>query len=327
MKKIILLLVLFGFIVGCNNDKKIKEERKLDIKKELNVNKIKIKIITFVPHKVLDAVVNSTKKSLIEKYNISKENIQVFNPNGNIDEIRTFVRTLNKNNTDLIISVSTPTTQAVLSSRHPSIPLVFSFVSDTASLNLSNFKNVTGISNVLNYAKGFELLKDILPNLSKICVVYNPSEPNSNYSYNQIVKYAKRQKPPVNVVARQFSKPDEISIVSSTVSDIDAFYVGGDNKLVNNIKLLLNTADLKRIPVFASDEGSVKEGAIGAYSIDYKKFGIKTSDLVIDVLNNNKSCNGIKIIMYDKGNRNINKSALKKLNIDTDSLLNYKIIE
>ena len=137
--------------------------------------------------------------------------------------------------------------------------------------------------------------------------------------------YARIQKPPVKVISRQFTKPDEISIVSSTVIGVDAFYVGGDNKLVKNIKLLLNIANNKKIPVFASDEGSVREGAIAAYSINYTQFGIKTAELSMQVLKNRKST-GINVIMYDKGECVINKTSLDKLNINFSNLKGCKVI-
>ena len=310
MKRLLLCTTLLALIfIGCQTNRKTNTN--------FDTTKFKVKIITFVPHEVLDAVVNSTQNSLIEDFNLPKDNISIFNPNGNLDEIRTYVRTLNTQNTDLIISVSTPATQAVLSSRHPSIPLLFSFVSDTASLNISSYNNVTGISNVLNYQKGFELLKQILPNAKSICVVFNPSEPNSNYSYNQIVENAKKQTPPITVITRQFTKTDEIGPTASTVSNIDAFYVGGDNKLVQNINQLLDVANNKKIPIFASDEGSVKAGAIAAFSIDYNDFGKETSKLAIDILKN-KSCLGIKILMYKEGKCVINRNSLINLQIDTN---------
>lgn len=320
LKKYSLFILFLIFIfISCT-------ERKDNKSIEVNYQSVKVKIITFVSHEVLDAVVNSTRNSLITDYNIPQNNIEVFNPNGNLDEIRAYVRTLNSRNTDVIISVSTPASQAVLSTRHPSIPLVFSFVSDTSSLSLSHYPNVTGISNVLNYEKGFELLKKLLPNLSRICVVYNPTEPNSNYSYNQIVENAKKQTPPVNVVTRQFSNDNEISITASTITNVDAFYVGGDNKLVKNIKLLLNVANNKNIPVFASDEGSVLAGAIAAYSIDYSKFGNETAKLTINVLSN-RSAKNIDVIMYSDGKNIINKTALNIFKIDYSKLTPYEEIK
>lgn len=324
MKKIYSIIFLMLFIVGCASDKGNNGKMGSD---EAELRNEKIKIITFVPHEVLDAVVDATKKSLIEKYDIPKKNIEVFNPNGNLDEIRTYVRALNRANTDLIVSVSTPTSQAVLSSRHPSIPLVFSFVSDANALSLHNYENVTGISNVLNYAEGFKLLKELIPNIISVCVIYNPTEPNSNYSFKQIKKNAELQAPPIKVQSRQFSNPEEISVIASTVSMVDAFYVGGDNVLVKNIKLLLNVAKQKNVPVFASDEGSVKEGAIAAYSIDYKKFGEKTGDLVYSVIKNNHSCNGIEMVMYDEGERVLNKKAINAYGIKINDLHKYKILK
>lgn len=314
LRTIFYVFLCCASIIGCSEEELDSFFEKNN--SNVNINEVNIKIITFVPHNVLDAVVDSTRNALINKFHISKDNISVFNPNGKLDEVRTYVRSLNSSNTNLVISISTPTTQVVLSELHPNIPLLFSFVSNVDVLKLSEKNNVTGISNVLDYPKGFELLNKIIPNISKLGVVYNPSEQNSYYSFTQIEKVAKLQDPIINVVARQFTKTDEISVTASTISDVNAFYVGGDNSLVKNIKLLLNVAEQRHIPVFASDEGSVKNGAIASYSINYSKFGEATASLAIKVLQNKKA-NKDDIIMYKEGDCVVNIEVLKKLNLES----------
>jgi putative ABC transport system substrate-binding protein len=317
MKKTLILIIGIIFLSAC--EKKPKDTT-------TQINDLHIHIITFKSHPVLDAVVNATKKSLINKYHIPKNNIKVFNPNGRLDEVRTYVRTLNSRNTDLIISVSTPTSQVVLSERHPNIPVLFSFVSDVKALKLKNYKNVTGISNVLDYKQGFKLLKTIFPNISKIGVLYNPSERNSNYSFLEIQKVAKNQKPIIDVIARQFTKSNEISLSAASIGKVDAFYVGGDNTLVSKLALLLKESNSKNIPVFASDEGSVKNGALAAYSIDYKKFGLATAEMAYNILKKGNTKNE-QIILYKKGECIANYKTLLKFNLMDKIPKSCKIIK
>ncbi|MCE5327883.1 MAG: ABC transporter substrate-binding protein [Planctomycetaceae bacterium] len=277
-----------------------------------------VHIVTFKSHEVLNSILNSTIESLVKSGEVTKENVHVYNPEGKLVELQAYVRTLNSRSTSLIIAVSTPATQATLSARHPNIPVVYSFVSNPAVLNTqNNEKNLTGIANVLDYAKGFELLKKILPTVKTVGVIYNPSEANSAFSFSQIAAEAKRQSPSVDIVAREFSKPEEISSVTATLPKVDAIFVGGDNTLVQNITLLLQVAETRRIPVFASDEGSVRRGAMAAYSIDYDAFGRKTAEIAIDVLHK-KQADGVAPYSYTEGRRVVNSEALKKLGITFD---------
>ncbi len=278
----------------------------------------KIHIVTYKSHEVLNSIVQATIDSLVSSGKVRRDEIEVYNPEGNLGELQSYIRTLNRRSTRLIISVSTPASQAVLAARHPSIPLVYSFVSNPTALNTAATEdNFTGIANVLDYAKGFELLRQLMPAVKRIGVIYNPSEANSAFSYSQILAEAKKQSPPIDVVSKEFSKAEEINSSMATIPKVDVMYVGGDNALVQNITLLLQQAEMRKIPVFASDEGSVQKGAIGAFSIDYTDFGRKTADLALEVIEKNAST-GIKPIQYTDGRCVVNSNALSLFNIKFD---------
>ncbi len=297
------ILIIPVILIACNGSQSKKNEKKL-------TSEIKVKIITFISHEVMDEIANSTKSYLVDSLHFNKQNIEIYNPNGKKDEIAAYVKALNRKNADIIVSISTPATLTVLANRHPSIPVVYCFVSDTTALNLSKEKNICGISNILDYKKGFKLFKKILPKAKSIGVIYNPNEPNSLYSFNEINKTAMLQIPKIKVVSGQFTSNDEISIVASSLNNVDAYYVGGDNKLVANFDALLSVAKIKKRIVFASDEGSVKKGAIAAFSIDYKVFGYETAKLIKERLDSIDQFR--KFIMYSKGREVINKKFLNK---------------
>jgi len=297
------ILLIPIFLVACNGNPPQKVDHK-------PTNEIKVKIITLISHEVMDEIANSTKNYLIDSLHFNKTNIEIYNPNGKKDEIASYVKGLNRKNTDIIVSISTPATLAVLANRHPSIPIVYSFVSDTTALNLSKERNISGISNILDYKKGFELFKRILPDAKTIGVIYNPNEPNSIYSFNEICKTAEMQVHKLKVVSGQFTSNDEISVVASSLNGVDAYFVGGDNKLVANFDALLSVAKVKKKYVFASDEGSVKKGAIAAYSIDYKLFGFETAKLIKERLDSTE--NFRKFLMYSIGRDVINKDLKTK---------------
>ncbi len=307
------ILVLFlsaGVVISCS--------RRDHQASRSDLSDARIDIVTFVSHDVLDAVVEGTVKGLTETWGVMEENIRLFNPEGDLDAITSYIGTLNRRNTDLLITVSTPASQAALAVRPPGVPLMYSFVSDPSALEppqgetaLSNF---TGISNIIDYAAGFGLLRDILPSIGSIGVLYHPSEANSVYSYNRILDQAARLIPPLTVTARPFTEVGEIRTIAQSMSGIDLFYVGGDNVLNANIDLLLTVARGQKLPVFASDEGSVRAGAIAAYSIDYQAFGARAAQLAARILRQG-SVEGIEPVLYSEGRCVINMTSLASLGI------------
>ena len=310
---IVLIAALCVVVVaGCGNEKGSRQEGASG----KPIEKATIRIVTYRSHAVLDAIVAATIEGLTEEGPIPRDNIRVFNPNGRLEEIQAYIRGLTHSNTDLIISVSTPATQAVLSSRHPSIPVLYSFVSNPEALNLDpnqpNGQNVTGISNVLDYDRGFALLRTIIPQVRSIGVLWNPSEQNSAYSFAQIRVRAEKTRPAITLVSRCFTRPEEIQTLAVTLPKVDVIYVGGDNTLVSNIGLLLAITNSRGIPVFASDEGSVKAGALAAYSIDYKDFGLATAGLALSVLREGNA-SPVAPVSYRQGRCVVNSGALAHL--------------
>jgi putative ABC transport system substrate-binding protein len=271
----------------------------------------RIVIVTYKSHEVLDAVVRSTVEWLVNEGNVPRDHIDIFNPNGQLREIQTYVRTKNSESTDLIIAVSTPASQAVLSARHPNVPVLYSFVSNPAALQLGSgpgaVPNVTGISNVLDYEEGFNLLDRVLPNVRILGVIYDPSEANSAYSFDQISREAGRRNK--QVVARPFGQPSELQATAAALPGVDVIYVGGDNTLVANLPLVLSVTNGRRLPVFASDEGSVRVGAVAAFSIDYSDFGRESGRLAAQVLAAGDASK-VSPVAYRRGRCVVNPAAL-----------------
>jgi len=64
----------------------------------------------------------------------------------------------------------------------------------------------------------------------------------------------------------------------------DVIYVGGDNTVVGAMPAVINEALRKGVPVFASDEGSIRSGAISSVYGDYRKLGVETAKVVKEAL-------------------------------------------
>src|SRR5690625_7624027 len=85
---------------------------------------------------------------------------------------------------DVIVSISTPSAQAVVAATKE-IPIVYSGVTDPVAAQLvptmeASGTNVTGVSDALSLEEQVDLILKIVPEAKNIGMVYNPGEANSD---------------------------------------------------------------------------------------------------------------------------------------------------
>jgi len=308
-----LFLSIFIFtVIGCTD----KDENEIS-STENNLTKLKkIGIMTYVSHEILDTILDGIMTEL-KRIGYSKDQIVIYNANGEMDKVHSFAKEMTTSNFDVLIPITTPVSQAVVKSAKGKIPVVYSFVSDPNSVGVKSKTekphNVTGISDIINYHSNLKLIRDLLPNSKKIGMIYNSGESNSVLGIKQC-----------RLLAEKFHfKIEEVSVVSTAevlnaarmIADkIDAFYVIGDNTVVGAIASVIKVGREKMIPVFASDSGSVQLGACAAFSVNYKKFGKVTAEIADRVLNGD-NINAIEPLMYEGNSLIVNKSALSFFNV------------
>ena len=81
-----------------------------------------------------------------------------------------------------------------------------------------------------------------------------------------------------------------------------------------------------KIPVIASESGSVESGALACQGIDYEKLGYKTGELAIKVLDGEK-ISDMPVALLDETEIIVNEDTLKALSIekpDDDNIVYIK---
>src|SRR5690606_22577004 len=106
-------------------------------------------------------------------------------------------RKLSGENPDVIVAIATPSAQAAATAAR-GIPVVFSAVTDPVGAKLvasleKPGKNVTGVTDMLAVAKHVELMKNLIPGIKTIGVIYNPGEANSVTTVNLVKEEAAKQ--------------------------------------------------------------------------------------------------------------------------------------
>jgi putative ABC transport system substrate-binding protein len=166
--------------------------------------------------------------------------------------------------------------------------IVFSTVTNPADVGMDKKpRNVTGVCDVVNYAANFDLIFDLFPKTKVVGIPYNAGERNSEFGIKQVKALAEKRGVKLHLVTVATSQ-EVVDAARSLLDSVDVIYVGSDNTVVSAIAGLVKVAYEKKIPVLASDSGSVEGGALAAVSVDYRKLGRCAGQLAADILRNGK---------------------------------------
>lgn len=188
---------------------------------------------------------------------------------------------------DVLVGIATPTAQALVSATRD-IPVVFTAVTDPVGAKLVSQleqpgKNVTGLSDLSPVAQHVELIKEILPNVKSIGVVYNPGEANAVTLVELLKTHAKMQGIEV-VEATALKSADVQSATQAIASKSDILYAPTDNTVASAIEGMIVAANQSETPVLGGATSYVEKGAIAGLGFDYYQVGVQTADYVAAIL-------------------------------------------
>lgn len=278
-----------------------------------------IGITQLVEHPSLDKARNGFIKALEDKGYKDGKNIKIDYQNAQNDMLttQTIANKFVSDKKDLIYAVSTPSAQAAYNSTKD-IPILITAVTDPVAAGLVKSLdkpegNLSGTSDYISIDKNLELIKTLVPKAKTIGVLYSTSEVNSKIQVDMLKKYASKNN--YKVVEKGISSSNEINqAISSLSKNIDVLYVPTDNLIVSSMPIVSKIATDNKIPVIASEDGSVKSGALACQGIDYEKLGYKTGEIAVKVLNGEKVSN-IPISTLDDTQIIINEDVLNLLSM------------
>lgn len=249
----------------------------------------KIGISQFVEHPALDSARDGFIQGLAEA-GFGEDKIEFIEQNAQADfaTAQSIAQQFRSNNLDLILAIATPNAQAA-ANVITETPVLFTAVTDPVEAGIVDSMekpggNLTGTTDMNPVAQQIELIKEFIPEIKDLGVLYNPGEVNSVVQVD-IVKEA-TQAMGINLHEATVSNSSEVSLAaSSLVGDVDAVYVPTDNIIVSALPSVLQITNQNKIPVFASENGQVRQGAIATLGIDYKLLGIQTGKMAAKVLN------------------------------------------
>ena len=172
---------------------------------------------------------------------------------------------------DLIVTYGTPGTRAAKQATS-TIPIVMAAVGDLVGAGLVASLarpggNITGLTNldVGLAAKRLELLKEILPKLSRMAVLRNPTNPSGVLQYKDTQAAARTLGIELQLVDVRDPKEIESAIPAMVKARVGALTVLADPLFGSQQKQIANLAMASRLPSIFAREQNAEAGGLMSY--------------------------------------------------------------
>lgn len=225
---------------------------------------------------------------------------------------------------DLICAIATPMAQAAYNNAYESgIPVVFTAITDPVIANLVE-GNVTGTSDMLPVEAQLQLIRAMMPEATKIGILYTTSEDNS---ISTLATYkALAGEYGFEIVEKGITVSADIPMaVEGLLTEVDCLSNLTDNTVVGSLGVIIDRANNAGVPVFGSEETQMQAGCIAGEGLDYFDLGKQTGAIAARILNG-ESASDIDYQIIEESYLYINSKAAQGLGIDIPAELEERAI-
>ena len=188
---------------------------------------------------------------------------------------------------DLVLAIATPSAVAV-AQKIKDIPVLFTGVTDPVAAKLvasleAPGGNVTGMTDMSPMDQHLALIREFLPDLKELGIIYNAGETNSVVLKDILAQECAKQ----GIGLTEATVDNSAGVyqaAKSLVGRVDAVYVPVDNTVVSALESAIKVCRQNRLPLFTGDTDSVERGSVAAVAIDYYQMGVQTADMAARIL-------------------------------------------
>ncbi|MEF2231882.1 MAG: ABC transporter substrate-binding protein [Pseudodesulfovibrio sp.] len=270
-----------------------------------------VSVTQIVEHPALDAMRNGVLDRLKEKGLDVAANVHI--AQGNSATNVQIISQIMGERPDLVLAIATPGAQAAAQKIHDR-PILFTGVTDPVSAGLvkdlanTGGKNITGMSDFSPMDRHVALIREIVPGVQAVGVIYNAGEPNSVVLVNKLKEEAAK----VGLTVEEATIANSSGVyqaAKSLVGRCQAVYVPTDNTVVSALESAVKVCKENRLPLIAADVDSVARGAVAAVAVDYYKMGLQTGDMAFRILAESENPGLMPVEFLNDLNLHVNKSA------------------
>jgi putative tryptophan/tyrosine transport system substrate-binding protein len=216
---------------------------------------------------------------------------------GDVDRLPGFAAELVKEQVDVILAVTVP---AVLAAKKATttVPIIMYGVPDPVGIGLveslaSPGGNITGLSTlgVDLSGKRLELLKETIPKLARVAVLWNASDRGMTLMSERIQTAGQALAVGVKPLAVRDTKDVETMLAEVAKNRPDALLMITDRLTGLHLKQVLDFAVKTKLPSMFEDEVFVTEGGLMAYGANRPELNRRAAVYIDKILKGIKPCN------------------------------------
>jgi len=244
-----------------------------------------------IPHPAIDAVRAGFIQALADAGYKEGENVRLDfqNAQGEMSNAPLIARKFVADKVDMIFAIGTPPLQAAVEAAPETMPVVFAFVSDpwgagAGTSMTEHLPNVAGVLNTSPVDAELALIKEILPGIQRVGLIYNAGEPNSRYEARLFKEAAAKEG--LEVVEETVAGPDEVLQAAQVLASqgVQAFPRIGDYATASAYESIVKVGEENGIPVFSIDQEDIDRGALAVIGWDRFEEGYAAGRLAVRVM-------------------------------------------
>jgi putative tryptophan/tyrosine transport system substrate-binding protein len=204
-----------------------------------------------------------------------------------VDQLPELAAELVRMNVDVIFALTSTEVEAARQATK-TIPIVFAFHADPVGLGhvVSLARpggNITGLSMVLTdlSAKELEILKEAVPQATRICILYNATAPSHTLALKTIEAGGEKLGVQLLMVPARTAENLTGSFSTMTQEHADAFLAVGSPLFASERMLLAKLALEHRLPGMFANRANVEAGGLMSYGPDFNEL-IRRAPVYID---------------------------------------------
>lgn len=283
-------------------------------------SQIKIGVLQLIEHNALDSAYKGFVDGLKEAGYEDGKNIIIDYQNAQGEQANciTIGQKFINDKSDLILAIATPAAQAI-ANMTKDIPILITAVTDPADSKLvadnnAPGGNVTGTSDLTPVEAQIELLKEIIPNVKTVGLLYCSSEQNSVFQINIAKK--KLDAMGIKYIDIAISNLNEIQqVIQNVIGKVEAIYTPTDNMIANGMATVALMTEPAKIPVICGEGGMTMLGGTATYGINYYELGKLTSTQAVSILKGDKKTAEMPIEYLQKFDLVVNTNMIESIGL------------
>ena len=219
-----------------------------------------------------------------------KFTLAILDTKGDAKAAEEAARNFEREKFDLIYVLTTPVVTPARAAT-TNIPIVFCVGTDPVAMGIVDSfvkpgGRLTGVQYLVTdlTAKRLEILKEILPKLSRVIIFYNPGERVTAEAAKLAREEARRLG--LKFIERHVTSVEELRKVLQALKpgEAEAYFYVPDVMVIGQVQLIIDTAKAKKLATMFHERSLVAKGALASYGQNYYEIGRLSAKYVQRVL-------------------------------------------